>query len=128
MPSGLPNSLLKLLFPNYFKLMIEENRDIKLIYRDPNDNWNYLNDFRKEIRDYFKSKDKEKKECISKCLKVYSNLLFYYIERNKKNILFPDSNIHYIFNSYNGTGIWKTFDIEKYEYCFNLNHLKNKIE
>ena len=129
MPSGLPNSILNLIYPDYFTIMAEGKRNINLIYRDPNDNWNYLYDFKKEIINYFKNKDKEKKEYISNCIEIYSKLLYEYIKKNKQNICFPgDSNIHYIFNSYNGTGIWKTFDREMYEYCFYQNHSKNKKE
>ena len=44
--------------------------------------------------------------------------MFFYIKKNRETICFPDTNIHYVFNSYNGTGIWKTFDLQMYEYCF----------
>ena len=120
MPSGLPDSLLQLIIQGCHKIIMEENENNRLIYKDPDNNWNYINDCKKEINNIFADKDKknEKKEIILQCLKVYSTLLFFYIDKNRQNICFPDNNIHYIFNSYNGTGIWKSFDIEMYKYCF----------
>jgi hypothetical protein len=41
------------------------------------------------------------------------------------NVCFPDSNIHYNFNSYNNKGLWKTFDTEIYQICFEKK--RNKI-
>ena len=128
MPSGLPDSLIKLIYQNCDKIIVEEDKNNRLIYKDPDNNWNYLNDCKKEINIFFKDKKDERKQIISKCLKVYAFLLFFYIEKNKQNICFPDNNIHYIFNSYNGTGIWKSFDIEMYKYCFYEYNEKTKKE
>ena len=126
MPSGLPESLIKLIYPDYDKIMKDEDVRQLLFYSDPNDNWKHIKDFIKD-NSVFEKKGKSelKSECISNCLRVYSKLLFFYIENNRENICFPDTNIHYIFNSYNGTGIWKTFDLPMYEYCF-LNETNNE--
>ena len=62
--------------------------------------------------------ESKRKECICKCLEIYAKLLFYYIKKTRENICFPDSNVHYHFNSYNNKGIWKTFDLNNYELCF----------
>ena len=53
---------------------------------------------------------------------------FFFILKKIENICFPDNNIHYIFNSYNNRGIWKSFDIQLYEYCFYFEYSKNKKE
>ena len=106
--------------------MNEINNVNKFIFIDPNDNWIHLKDFKKEIHTAFKNKNNEKQECILNCLKVYSKLLFIYIENKRKIILFPDNNIHYIFNSYNENIIWKTFDLPMYQFCFS--NINKKIE
>ena len=126
MPSGLPKSLLTLIFPDYEEFMKEENITKSLIYTDPNDDWKYIKEYKKNIISCIGPE--EKNECIENCLKVYAKLLFYYIEKNRQKICFPDSNIHYIFNSYNGTGIWKTFDIHIYNYCFYYEIYNNKYD
>ena len=120
MPSGLPDSFLRLIIQGCDKIIMEEDGNNRLIYKDPDNNWNYLNDCKREINKIFTDQDKknEKKRIRLECLKAYSILLFFYIDKNKQKICFPDNNIHYIFNSYNGTGIRKTFDIEMYKYCF----------
>ena len=81
MPFGLPYSFIKLIYPN-LEDCLEENKMNILIYQD-NDNWyniNEIEDLKKEISS--KDKDNIKKECISNCLKVYSRLLYFYIENN----------------------------------------------
>ena len=113
MPYGLPDSLIKLIFQDYDKIIAKEYKNNRLIFKDPDNNWNYLNDLKKEINDFFIDKKDEKNEILSKCLEVFANLLFFYIKKNKNDICFPDNNIHYIFNSYNGKGIWKIFDFSK---------------
>ena len=128
MPSGLPDSLIKLIFQEYDKIIVEEDKNNRLIYKDPENNWNYLTDCKKEINLIFADKKDEKKELITNCLKIYANLLFFYIEKNKQNIHNPDNDIHFIFNSYNGKGIWKTFDNEMHKYCFSEFSSKNKNE
>ena len=119
MKEGLPNSIIKLIFRDYEEVMEEEDRNNTLIYQDEEDNWYHIiQKYKKDIDNYFIIKKKFKEECISNCLKVFARILFFYIEKNKQNICFPDGDIHYIFNSYNGNGIWKTFDDSIYQYCF----------
>ena len=119
MKEGLPNSIIKLIFRDYEEVMEEEDKNNTLIYQDEEDNWYHIiQKYKKDIDNYFIIKKKFKEECISKCLKVFARMLFFYIEKNKQNICFPDGDIHYIFNSYNGNGIWKSFDDSIYQYCF----------
>ena len=115
MPFGLPSSLIKLIYPHYENFLIKKDIINDLIYKDLNDNWYYVKEIKKEIHNF---PDEDKKDCISKCLIVFSKLFYFYIEKNRQNICFPDGNIHYIFNSYNDVGIWKTFDCGMFQYCF----------
>ena len=122
MRNGLPYSIIKLIYPDYDEILME-NKNNSFIYLDQSDNWYHINQkYKKEIDDYFNLKNNIKEECILNCLKVFARLLFFFIQKNKKNICFPDSNIHHIFNSYNDTGIWRTLDKQIYEYCF-LNEI-----
>jgi hypothetical protein len=91
MPSGLPNSLINLIYPEEFK----KTEDLKkpLIFSDPNDNWKHVKDFKRDAT-FLKIEKKIKVECIYNCLRVYSKLLFFYIEENREKICFPDTNIH----------------------------------
>ena len=124
MPSGLPYSLIKLICPNIEKIMEEE--DMNMQYKD-NENWFHIIENQKKIIfDFIKKNNNIIYECISNCLKVYARLLFFYIQKNKKDICFPDNNIHYIFNSFNGKGLWKTFNEEIYNLCFPYNRNKNE--
>ena len=122
MPSGLPDSFIKLFYKDYEKTIdMDDINNNNLIYKDPNDNWNYIKENKEDVY-----KDDKKKECISESIKNFAILLLTYIETNRNNICFPDNNIHYIFNSYNGFGIWKSFNLEIYEYCFN--YINNKSD
>ena len=116
MSFGLPESMLSLFEPN-FKIIIKKEDEEKLIYQEPNYNWYTIIDkkYKKDISEVMQDK---KKECICKCLEIYAKLLFYYIQKTKKYICHPDSNIHYNFNSYSDKGIWRTFDFKIYEYYF----------
>ena len=128
MKEGLPNSIIKLIFRDYEEAMEEEDKNNTLIYRDEEDNWYHIiQKYKKDIDNYFIIKKKFKEECISNCLKVFARMLFFYIEKNKQNICFPDGDIHYIFNSYNGNGIWKSFDDSIYQYCF-LYEIETEID
>ena len=116
MPSGLTFSIIKLIYPKIGERILRKDKKNNLIYQD-NDNWYHIkeNDFYKnQILSYIQDKD-FRKECILNCLKVYSRLLYFYIKKNRKKICFPDNNIHYIFNSFNGKGIWKTFDEKDFQ-------------
>ena len=103
-PFGLPNNIINLIYPNlYLNLKYIKN---DLIYISNEDQFYHINEkYKKDIYEYFNNKTKEKTECIYNLIKVYAKLLYYYIEKNKKIINFSDSNIHYIFNSYNCEGI-----------------------
>ena len=128
MKEGLPNSIIKLIFRDYEEVLEEEDRNNALIYQDEEDNWYHIiQKYKKDIDNYFIIKKKFKEECISNCLKVFARILFCYIEKNKQNICFPDGDIHYIFNSYNGNGIWKSFDDSIYQYCF-LYEIETEID
>lgn len=128
MKEGLPNSIIKLIFRDYEEVLEEEDRNNTLIYQDEEDNWYHIiQKYKKDIDNYFIIKKKFKEECISNCLKVFARILFCYIEKNKQNICFPDGDIHYIFNSYNGNGIWKSFDDSIYQYCF-LYEIETEID
>ena len=123
MSFGLPESLLKIFEPNY-KNIIDEEDEENLIVNEPNYKWyTILESYKKEI---FVITDDKKKECISKCLEIYAQLLFYFIKKTKEDICFPDSNIHYNFNSYNNKGIWKSFEYKIYQLLF-LTEDKSKI-
>ena len=103
MPYGLPESFLSLIFDQFdqFKDKLKINRDIK-------NKWYNIIKFPLDIKE---NNDKFEKECFIyflKALKIYTQILFCNIEENRENINFPDENIHLIFNSYNGEGIWKS--------------------
>ena len=124
MSFGLPESILKLFEPNFKKIIHEEDEE-NLILNEPNYNWYTILEsrYKKEI---IEITDDKKKECINKCLEIYAQLLFYFIKKTREDICFPDSNIHYNFNSYNNKGIWKSFDYKMYQLLF-LKEDKSKI-
>ena len=111
MPSGLPDCFLQLIFNETF--------EDELISKYTMNNWNYLNS---DIFDELKKKEDNnqnnqiafevfEKYCMKymlKALKLYAKLLYYYIEKDRNEIIYPDENIHFIFNSYNNEGIWKS--------------------
>ena len=117
MVNGLPSSFIYLYEPDFQKIIKKEDEE-KIIYIEPNNNWytiiekRYKRDIGQLIQDGLK------KEYIGKCLEIYAKILFYYIKYTRKKVCFPDSNIHYHFNSYNNKGIWKTFDNNIYEFYF----------
>ena len=117
MPYGLPSSIFKLYSPDFQKIINEEDEE-KLISINPNNNWYTIIEkrYKREIFDLMP--ESKRKECICKCLEIYAKLLFYFIKKTREKICFPDSNVHYHFNSYNNKGIWKTFDLNNYELCF----------
>ena len=117
MPFGFPSSMLSLYEPD-FKRIIKKEDDENIIYKEPNNNWYNIIErrYKKEICEIIS--EEKRKECICKCLEIYAKLLFYYIEDTRNSVCFPDSDIHYQFNSYNNKGIWKTFDFKIYEFYF----------
>ena len=117
MVNGLPASMIYLYEPDFKKIIRKEDEE-KLIYIEPNNNWYTI--IEKRYKKYMVQYIQEglKKEYICKCLEIYAKLLFFYIEKTRKKVCFPDCNIHYNFNSYNNKGIWKTFDNNIYELYF----------
>ena len=105
MPSGLPNCFLELIFDNYY--LIQDNK--RLLIKSPDNFWNLINKD-KRFEDNFKEVA-YMDICyihIFKTLKLYARLLNYFIEKNKERINDKDGNIHYIYNSYNKSKIWKS--------------------
>jgi len=120
MPSGLPDCFLQLIFKNNF--------DDELISKYTMNNWNYFNtdinfeelEIKEEKQEPIKEDNKTNKqitfedfekycmEYMLKALKLYAKLLYYYIEKDRNEIIYPDENIHFLFNSYNNEGIWKS--------------------
>ena len=119
MPSGLPDCFVQLIF--------KENFDDNLIGKYTMNNWNYFNsdiNFKDlgniEMENQIKEENKKNKEknfeefekysmkYFLKALKLYAKLLYYYIEKERNKINYPDENFHLIFNSYNNEGIWKS--------------------
>ena len=117
MPSGLPSSMLNLYEPDFKRIIVEEDEE-NIIYEERNNNWYTIIEKKcKKIICEIISEEK-RMNCVCKFLKIYAKLLFYYIQNTRNSICFPDCNVHYQFNSYNGKGIWKAFDSEIYEFYF----------
>ena len=132
MPSGLPDCFLQLIFKNNF--------DDELISKYTMNNWNYFNtdinfeelEIKEEKQEPIKEDNKTNKqitfedfekycmEYMLKALKLYAKLLYYYIEKDRNEIIYPDENIHFLFNSYNNEGIWKS-NIPKIKDDENIN-------
>ena len=124
LPYGLPSSIINIYEPNY-KNIIKNEDEINIIYEEPDNNWYKIVNkiYRKEIYDLMPNDRKQ--ECVTKCLKIYSLLLFYYIQNTRNNIFMSDCEIHYNFNSYNNKGIWKSFDEKIYDLYFIKNNQSN---
>ena len=132
MPSGLPDCFLQLIFKNNF--------EDELISKYTMNNWNYFNTdinfnelkIKEEKEEPIKKDNKTNKqktfedfekycmEYMLKALKLYAKLLYYYIEKDRNEIIYPDENIHFLFNSYNNEGIWKS-NIPKIKDDENIN-------
>ena len=120
MKNGLPITIIKLFYSEIEDFIKE--KDKSLIYQD-NDNWYKINkNKQKEIAEYAKNKQ----EYIESCLKIYARLLYFYIKKNREKILYSKTKVLYVFNSYNGKGIWRTFDEEKYKQCFPYENIKEE--
>ena len=110
MPLGLPDCFVQLIFKKEERELFDERLISKYIVN----NWNYINtDIQFGELLYSKENNHEKFEKYSikyilKALKLYSKILYYYIEKDRIKIKYPDENIHLIFNSYNNEGIWKS--------------------
>ena len=110
MPLGLPDCFVQLIFNKLF--------DEKLINIYKINTWNFINtdtifvdgkdnkDNTKIIN--YQNLKEYSMEYMIKALKVYYKILYYYIEKDRIKIKYPDENIHFIFNSYNNEGIWKS--------------------
>ena len=118
MPKGLPDYFLQFIFnkkdfqhdliskysKNEWKYI---NTDIELSrFEIENDGENQVNNNNKPIT----QEQIEKNSIIYmlKALKLYAKMLYYYIEKDRDKIMYPDENFHFVFNSYNNEGIWKS--------------------
>ena len=103
MPSGLPDSFLKLIFDDYDQ--IEDDKFF--IEKSKENDWTII-----KTDKYFYENFKEIKkfeDCYNnflKALKIYTQLLNFFIKKNRKKIYNKYGNIHYIYNSYNNGDIW----------------------
>ena len=141
MPLGLPNSFLYLIF----NINLTDN----LVSVNSWNNWNYINkdgiDFEYLINNNkynqdkkisFKTFEKNSMIYMLKALKIYCQILYSYIIKNRDKIIYPDEKVHFIFNSYNNEGIWKsdisnltdTNDINENEFLNNDFNIKNHAE
>ena len=125
MSYGLPGSMLKLFEPNFEKILREDEGNLNIIAREPNYYWYNIIESR-DKKEVFDITDDRKKECISKSLEIYAQLLFYFIKKVKNELYSHEINIHYNFNSYNNKGIWNSFDYKIYELYF-LTEDKSKV-
>ena len=123
MPSGLPLSILNLYEQNFTEIIKQDKQDIII----NENNWFSIKDgsYRKYIFEIML--EDKRKDCIMNALEIYSKLLFYYINKTREKICFPDSNIHYQFNSYYDKGFWKTLDPKKYQILFEKNYLEEYV-
>ena len=104
MPSGLPDCFLKLIFNDYNYIIDDKH----LIIKHPENNWNAIN--RNKLLDEYWNESEYINKCykyLFKSLKLYTQLLNYFIEKNKDKINNKYGNIHYIYNSYSNNDIWK---------------------
>ena len=111
MPSGLPESFLKLIFDDYdnieddkFFIESSQENDWAIIKRNK-----FFYAYFKEIKyleDCYKN--------LLKVLKIYTELLKNFIAKNRKKINNKYGNIHYIYNSYNKGDIWKCSHSKKF--------------
>ena len=115
LPSGLPDRFVKIIF--------NENFNHNLISKNLMNNWNYINT--DNIFDNNKSVTEEKFEkyyitYMLKILGLYCKLLYTFIIQKRNEIIYQDEKIHFIFNSYNDVGLWKS-NIPKIKDEENIN-------
>ena len=106
--SGLPDCFMSLIFDKNEKNKntISEN----LIKINKRNDWKYIEKdiiFTDENNNNIDMIEYAKKH-ISKSIKIYAVLLDHFIEQNRNDIYFRDSNIHLIFNSFNSDELWKS--------------------
>ena len=100
MPDGLPDCIVQIIFDKE----IDESFNDDSISKHTMNKWNYINteiEFEEKYEKYYIRH-------FLKLLKLYCKLLCFNIEKDRKEIKYPDENIHLIFNSYNNEGIWKS--------------------
>ena len=105
MPKGLPDCFIQLIFKRKF--------NHNLIGKYSKNKWNYINtdiEFTRNQNEVITQKDFEKNNIryFLEALKLYTKILYYYIEKDRDKILYPNENFHFVFNSYNNKGIWKS--------------------
>ena len=141
MPLGLPNSFLYLIF--------NTNLTNNLISINSWNNWNYINKddikfdyiiknnrYNQEKKVEFKTFEKNSMIYMLKALKIYCQILYFYIKKDRDKIIYPDEKVHFIFNSYNNEGIWESHisnledknDINEMEFLNNDFNIKNHAE
>ena len=105
MPSGLPDCFLELIFDDYANI----KDDKKIIISSIVNNWNLINKDKK-FKETFKENERMDKcfKALFKTLKLYTELLQFFIEKNREKIITKNGDIHYIFNSYNNRKVWKS--------------------
>ena len=125
MPSGLPDCFLKLIFDDYNYIIDDKN----LIIKHPDNNWNLVN-INKILDENWKESEyiNISYKYIFKSLKIYTQLLNYFIEKNKDKINNKYGNIHYIYNSYSNNDIWKCNIINKIEKLLGKNILNKDFD
>ena len=110
MPSGLPDSFLKLIFDKDDLSII----DTKRIIGKYENNWNYIKkdkiieDDYKIIKETTPIEKTNMDNLYIKTLKLYAQLLNFFIGKKRKDINYARGNIHYIFNSYSNNEIWRS--------------------
>ena len=132
MPLGLPDCFVYLIFKTNF--------NNNLIRKNTLNKWNYvnhdiINQMNKNISN-FETLKKNSIKYMLKALRLYCKILYFNIEKNRNKINYPDENIHFIFNSYNNEGIWKSNiqniddkkDIDENEFFKNDFNIQNHAE
>ena len=132
MPLGLPDCFVYLIFKTNF--------NHNLIRKNTCNKWNYvnheiINQIDKNISN-FETLKKNSIKYMLKALRLYCKILYFNIEKNRNKINYPDENIHFIFNSYNDEGIWKSNikniddekDIDENEFFNNDFNIQNHAE
>ena len=112
MPKGLPSYFIKLIF--------KDNYEHELVSQYSNNKWKYINNEIKfnqskinkenenQINLEFDTFEKYAIKYILKALKLYAKILYFNIRKDRDKIMYPDENFHFLFNSYNDEGIWKS--------------------
>ena len=118
MPDGLPDCFLELIFDDYYNIKYDYN----LIVKSRINKWNVINN-KKQFDENFKETKNIEICCeyIFKTLKLYTNILNYYIKKNRKRMNRKGGIIHYIYNSYSYKNIWNCEIDDSYGKSFEKN-------